>query len=217
MKSMHLEPLGPADWRVLRGARLGALLDSPHGFTSNYALESRWGEPEWRAMFTDATCIVAREDNSVIGLARSIRERKLPRVRYVESIWVAPTHRKRGVCRALLRSIAKRELEEAVAELRLWVLEHNHNAYSAYLALGFEPTGERHFLSALEQFELRLRLNIRDLPDAPATCMDHFLADDRRTELGPSSQQHHRNADVGHTLPPTRELSVSRRGHPSSR
>jgi GNAT superfamily N-acetyltransferase len=160
MESMHLETLKPSDWRVLRDVRLEALLDSPHVFTSSYALESRWGQPEWLATFIDATWIVAREENRVIGLARSIREPKLPEVRYVESIWVAPIHRKRGVCRALLHDIAKREREAAVEELRLWVLEHNRDAYSAYLALGFEPTGAPHFLQAVQQCEQQLTLGI---------------------------------------------------------
>jgi ribosomal protein S18 acetylase RimI-like enzyme len=165
MESMHLETLKPSDWRVLRDARLEALLDSPHAFTSSFAHESRWGEPEWRRMFLASLWMVAREDDLVIGVARSIGEAAHPAVRHLESIWVAPTHRKRGVCRALLHQIAERELQSGVTDLLLWVLEENHDAQSVYLALGFQPTQERQFLHVVGQHEQRLRRPIKRLSD----------------------------------------------------
>ena len=35
--TLELDLLAPVDWRVLREARLAALLDSPYAFTSTYA------------------------------------------------------------------------------------------------------------------------------------------------------------------------------------
>jgi ribosomal protein S18 acetylase RimI-like enzyme len=155
--------LAPADWRVLRAARLCALLDSPHAFTSNYALESNWGELEWRRVLNAATWVVAHEAGKVIGMAKAVMEPELPAARSVESAWVAPTHRRRGVLRALLQKLA--EIDSAV-ELMLWVLEDNHDAQNAYRALGFEPTGERQFLPTVGRFERRLVLRIRAVPEA---------------------------------------------------
>ena len=47
--TLNLDLLAPVDWRMLRAARLKALLDSPDAFTSSYAHESRWEEsdPTW--------------------------------------------------------------------------------------------------------------------------------------------------------------------------
>jgi hypothetical protein len=59
--TLDLQLLNPADWRVLREARLSALLDSPNAFTSTYARESQWGESEWRRLFGGGIWIVARE------------------------------------------------------------------------------------------------------------------------------------------------------------
>jgi GNAT superfamily N-acetyltransferase len=151
--------LTPDDWRVLRDVRLEALLDSPHAFTSNYAQESEWAEPEWRAAFAAATWMVAYEAGRVIALAKSIEELERPFGRHLESIWVAPTHRKRGVFRALLDEIAAKERRDGVTDLLLWVLDDNHDALAAYLALGFEPTGECQPLPAGQQ-ERRLKLSI---------------------------------------------------------
>ena len=115
-------------------------------------------------MFDAATWIVARNADDVVGLARSVGDPARPWTRHVESIWVAPTHRRRGVCRALLSALADTERRMGVTDLLIWVLEDNHGAERAYEALGFEPTGEQQFLPTLERFERRLRLDVRRRP-----------------------------------------------------
>ena len=158
--TLELDLLTPLDWRVLRSARLYALLDSPDAFTSSYARELAWGELEWQRVLHAATWIVARDAQNVIGLAKSASEPGRPATRYVESAWVAPTHRRRGVLRALLRRLAEIHRQMGVTELMLWVLEGNHDAQRAYQVLGFESTDDRQYLPAFEQFECRLRLGI---------------------------------------------------------
>jgi ribosomal protein S18 acetylase RimI-like enzyme len=158
--TLELDLLTPVDWRVLRAARLYALLDSPDAFTSSYAYELVWGEPEWQRVLRAATWIVAREAQNVIALAKSASEPGRPASRHVESAWVAPTYRRRGVLRALLQGLVELEREAGVTDFLLWVLEGNHAAQCAYRSLGFVPTGERQFLPAFGQFERRLRLRI---------------------------------------------------------
>ena len=164
--TLDLHLLTPLDWRVLRKARLEALHDSPRAFTSSFADESGWSEQEWLQMFDAATWTVAREAEEVIGLARSVSEPEQPAARNVESVWVAPTHRRRGVLRALLHTLAERERRMGVTELLIWVLEDNQNAQRAYEAIGFEPTGQRQFLPPFGRFERRLTLCIRGLLDS---------------------------------------------------
>jgi ribosomal protein S18 acetylase RimI-like enzyme len=161
--TLSLNLLAPVDWPVLRAARLEALRDSPHAFMSSYNHESGWQEPDWRRMFNAARWIVAREAENVIGLARSVGEPGRSWVRHLESIWVAPTHRQRGVFRALLHALAEMDRRMGVTDLMLWVLEDNHEAQRAYEALGFEPTGERQPLPDFGRFERRLRLDTREL------------------------------------------------------
>jgi ribosomal protein S18 acetylase RimI-like enzyme len=177
---LELQLLTPVDWPVLRAARLAALLDSPAAFTSNHAQESKWVEGEWRRVFDAATWIVALEAEKAIGLARSVGAAG-HETRHVESIWVAPTHRQRGVCRALLHALAETERSMGVTDLLLWVLEDNHDAQRAYDALGFEPTGERQFLPDFGRFERRLRLGI-GLFNVPA---------------GREAEVHHSGAELG--------------------
>jgi RimJ/RimL family protein N-acetyltransferase len=162
--TLSLQLLTPADWSLLRAARLKALLDSPHAFTSSHINESGWREPEWRQQLDTGTWIIARKAEEVIGLARSTAEPGCPATRNVDSIWVAPLHRGRGVCRTLLQALT----EMGVTELLLWVLEQNQDAQRAYDALGFEPTGESQFLPEFRQSELRLRRRSGDLTESGA-------------------------------------------------
>jgi ribosomal protein S18 acetylase RimI-like enzyme len=176
--TLDLDLLTPLDWRVLRAARLGALRESPSAFTSSYARESRWAETEWRRVFDAAIWIVAREAEVVIGLASSASHPEEQSARHLESIWVAPLHRRRGVFRALLQALAETERRIGVTCLLLWVLEDNHDAQRAYEALGFEPTGQRQFLPAFGRFERQLRFEIptptfvSQLCDAPESITE---------------------------------------------
>jgi RimJ/RimL family protein N-acetyltransferase len=158
--TLELDLLTPLDWRLLRSARLYALLDSPDAFTSSHADESAWSRLDWQRSLHAATWIVAREAQNVIGLAKSVSDPALPASRYVESAWVAPTHRRRGVLRALLHRLAEIDRQMGVTELMLWVLEDNYDAQRAFQALGFDPTGGRQYLRAFGQFERQLRTEI---------------------------------------------------------
>jgi ribosomal protein S18 acetylase RimI-like enzyme len=160
--TLELDLLTPLDWRMLRAARLYALLDSPEAFTSRYADESAWSQLDWQRSLHAATWIVASEAQNVIGLAKSVSVPALPASRYVESAWVAPKHRRRGVLGALLHGLAEISRRMGVTELMLWVLEDNYAADSAFRALGFEPTGDRQYLALIGQFERRLRREINE-------------------------------------------------------
>jgi GNAT superfamily N-acetyltransferase len=164
--TLDVYSLTPLNWRVLRAARLEALRDSPHAFTSSYAQELGWEESEWQRLFDAATWVVAHEAGKVIALARSSCEPERPAARHVESIWVAPTHRRRGVFRSLLHAVAEIERQVDVTDLLLWVLEDNHDAQRAYEAVGFKSTGVRQFLPALGRFERQMGLAIKRILDS---------------------------------------------------
>jgi ribosomal protein S18 acetylase RimI-like enzyme len=154
--------LTPADWPVLRETRLRALRDSPHAYMSRYRSEMLWGERQWRARFDDAAWAVAVERFAVVGLAGLVGG-KPPEAHHIESMWVAPTHRRRGVSRILVNTMVDLGREAGLDHLMLWVLEDNITAWRAYARLGFVPTGERQPIDpGGRRFERRLRLDIRE-------------------------------------------------------
>ena len=154
---LDIKLLAPEEWHVLRTTRLRALSDSPGAFVASCEAEADWGELQWRHLLASATWVVAVESGVVIGIAGVI-----DRIdgRHIESIWVAPSHRRRGVFRALLRDLVDRERANGAHDLVLWVVEDNDNARQAYRRLGFVPTGERQRLAG-SRHELRLRLSTR--------------------------------------------------------
>lgn len=153
---LDIKLLAPEEWYLLRTTRLRALSDSPDAFASGYEVEADWDKGQWQRLLAGATWAVAIEAGTVIGIA-SVVDRYDGR--HVESIWVAPTRRRRGVFRALLRALVDRERANGAHDLVLWVVEDNDDARRVYRRLGFVPTGERQRLSG-ERYELRLRLLI---------------------------------------------------------
>lgn len=148
--------LEPGDWHVLRTIRLRALAESPRAFTSQYRRESRWNEHQWRRRFDTAHWIVALDGHEVIGVAGLVDCH--PEEQHIESIWVAPTYRNRGVFRSLLTGVVEIARRTGLTDLRLWVLEDNRCARQVYERLGFEWTGERQPIRPRHwRRELRLR------------------------------------------------------------
>jgi ribosomal protein S18 acetylase RimI-like enzyme len=157
---LDIRMLAPADWRVLRDTRLRALRDSPRAFTAQYQLERRWSEHQWRQRCRAATWVVALEHGAVIGIAGLVNDHP-EESEHVESIWVAPSHRRRGVSRRMLDTMVDLARRAGLAELLLWVLEDNQLAWCIYTHLGFEWTGERKpIYPGHHRIERRLRLAI---------------------------------------------------------
>ncbi len=93
---LDVQILRPAGWRVLRDTRLRALMDSPDAFTSDYRRERSWSEHRWRQRARTASWVVAAEHGVVIGIAGVVNGHP-GEPAHVESIWVDPDHRNRGV------------------------------------------------------------------------------------------------------------------------
>ena len=158
---VEVSPLTPAEWPQLRITRLRALRDSPDAFASEYQREHRWTKEQWLDMFQSALWVVARSGGRVVGLARSLREPAQPLRRHVESVWVEPRFRRRGITRRLIEGLIERERGAGVNELVIWVLQGNDHARRAYERLGFRPTGERQVLpGGAGRVEERLLLRI---------------------------------------------------------
>jgi ribosomal protein S18 acetylase RimI-like enzyme len=136
-----LDILCAADWQELRKIRLQALADSPHAFVAAYAEEAQPPEEHWRDRIESSTWMVARDDGETIGLARLSTPNDEPpeTVRYIESVWVEPDHRCRGVVRSMVEELEWLASTDGVSRLRLWVLDTNPAAWDAYLKLGFSP------------------------------------------------------------------------------
>jgi GNAT superfamily N-acetyltransferase len=145
---------------LLRTIRLRALAESPDAFTSYYHCERWWTERRWRRRLDAADWIVAVDRGELIGLA-SVVSCNPEEPHHVESIWVEPAYRGRGVLRSLVHYASQLARRCGHDDLWLWVLEDNCCAQLVYERLGFVRTGERQAVDPAHlRFELRMRLTI---------------------------------------------------------
>lgn len=159
---LELRELGPSEWDTLRSVRLRALLDSPSAFASTYRRELAWHEHHWRRWFEGARWLVVEDRGTPIGIAGVVEGRTPDDDRHhVESIWVAPTHRRHGVFRTLLDQAVEIARAANQDRLYLWVIGENRVARIAYTSAGFTRTGERQLLADGERYEYRWH---RDVP-----------------------------------------------------
>ncbi|WP_432944625.1 GNAT family N-acetyltransferase [Kribbella sp. CA-253562] len=167
---MDVEVLTDDDWKLLRDLRLRALDESPGAFLSKADATRAGDEAYWHERCARDTWVIARIGQEVVGMACSVQDPDHSSdARHVESVWVEPAHRRKGVLRAMLRHLV--ESEPGVHSWFVWVLDGNELARDVYERLGFRSTGERQTLAgAVERSEARMRLDdvgIRGLGSAP--------------------------------------------------
>jgi ribosomal protein S18 acetylase RimI-like enzyme len=129
-------------WPVLRDVRLAALLDAPGAFLGDRAVEQARPAEAWQALCGDGSWLLAEVGGAPAGLVRGIRDPDSGDC-YLESMWVAPAYRRRGVAGALVHAAAELARDQARPAMFLWVLDGNAATRAFYLGLGFVGTGRR--------------------------------------------------------------------------
>lgn len=130
------------EWSTLRALRLGALQDSPHAFLGSLAGESKRSETAWRRLAADGVWLVARIGAEPGGVASVVHHPRSAEC-YLESMWVDPRFRRRGIAAALLVGAQRIAASEGRRKLFLWVLDGNATAAATYEGYGFRPSGNR--------------------------------------------------------------------------
>ena len=138
----EIRALNSDDWQDIRAIRLRSLVDAPDAFTSNYSHESAFDETKWRELATTGRWFVAVDDE-MVGVAIGVDGWSGdPKKRGLVGMWVAPSHRRRGIARELLDQVKAWATMEGATKLSLGVRGGNDGAKAAYLNMGMRSCGE---------------------------------------------------------------------------
>jgi len=168
-----LERITVENAAVYRAIRLQALLDSPLAFCSTHAGESRLSDADWKQRVAEmdgesAVGFLALDAGEPCGLVRGYLDETDPRIAFLVSMWVAPSHRRSGVGAALVEAIQHWAAGRRAHQLRLTVISGNAPAIAFYQRLGFTMTGKTDPYPndpALTQYEMaRLLEPLRSIP-----------------------------------------------------
>lgn len=142
------------DARILRDAVLDAVGTSPDSFMMT--IEDVEAQPlaYWKNEIRSSTWAVVQRDNEIVGVVAG----KLPdsdkdqedqaSTRYIESVWITPRLRGRGLGKRLVYYLLEMEYrkDQQIRHYLLWVFATNSVAIKMYEHLGFWPTLESKLL-----------------------------------------------------------------------
>jgi len=132
--------LEPDDWELWRDVRLRSLAEAPDAFGSTLEREQGFAEDDWRLRLESPAVVVELDGRAVAcGAAFS----PAPGRAMVVAMWVEPSHRGRGLSRAVLDPLVAWARDQGLT-VELGVAPGNTAARSAYLSYGFTPTGRTH-------------------------------------------------------------------------
>jgi GNAT superfamily N-acetyltransferase len=129
-----------------RDVRLRALRDSPTAFARKFDDERRLPTETWLARAESnngerAIGYLALDDATSCGIVRGSTNNDNPYIGWVESMWVDPRFRRRGIGQLLIDAIATWASARGFHKLKLNVTCGNDPAIGFYESVGFSATG----------------------------------------------------------------------------
>ena len=144
---IDLELISSQNAQIFKDIRLRALQDSPNAFSSTYAEESKLNDADWvkrATQWSGAKSIgyLALDDRAAVGIAAGILNQTEPSRADLVSMWVASTHRRKGIGGMLVETVVAWARSQNAQVLLLLVTSNNHKAINFYQRLGFSLTGK---------------------------------------------------------------------------
>lgn len=131
--------LSREDWRLLRAARIGALLDSPDSFGETAAEATCRLQADWQSELDEVTWVVMGEVAAMAAIRPALEVSDADA--WIGGWWVAPDARGTGINRELLDALDAICAERAWRRQGLGVWSSNARALAAFSRLGFTSAG----------------------------------------------------------------------------
>jgi ribosomal protein S18 acetylase RimI-like enzyme len=141
-----LQRISEANVMIFKAVRLRALSDTPLAFGSTYAKEAAFPEEEWisraaRMNGEKSIGFLAMDNETPCGIAACFLNQQNLEEAWIVSMWVASSHRQRGVGRQIVDEIRAWARLRQAKRLQLMVTSINNPAILFYEKLGFSQTG----------------------------------------------------------------------------
>jgi GNAT superfamily N-acetyltransferase len=146
---MKVRKLQSHEIALHRELRLRALRDSPESFADSAEEIELRPSSYWEDLTRSVTepgrhvMFLACDGDAVVGSIYGLRDREHRGVARIGGTWVAPSHRRRGIGRALLDAVVSWARDEGFSRLALWAPSANAGALALYDRAGFKNTGRR--------------------------------------------------------------------------
>lgn len=137
--------------KILRSTLRKAIRSSPESFLMTTKDVDAKTLDYWMEEIQTATWVVAQRDGRVIGIVagkhpdagKDAEDRAY--ARYIESLWISPEFRGRGLAEQLIRHLVLEECRKSrtVTHFLLWVFETNLRAIRLYENMGFVLTPDK--------------------------------------------------------------------------
>jgi ribosomal protein S18 acetylase RimI-like enzyme len=151
---LDVVPAGPrrSDAQILQWARSESVSTSPEAFLSTVAEIDEKPEAYWKNELRSSTWLVVEDGDKVLAIAAAKRPddrdkeniTNSPRACFIESVWIAPSVRRRGLGTLLVKYLVEIQRSRGIQDFYLWVFDKNRPAIELYERLGFRPTGLAH-------------------------------------------------------------------------
>lgn len=126
------------DWLAFQDLRLGALQEYPEAFGSSYEEESIMSAESFKEGYNQCEILGAFIEHTLVGCAGFFVQSPL-KMRHrgvLFSMYVAPTHRNKGIANLLVRTVIE-HAKKRVLQLHATVVTNNQLALNLYERNGF--------------------------------------------------------------------------------
>jgi ribosomal protein S18 acetylase RimI-like enzyme len=145
---MLIRALQSNELALHRDVRLRALRESPNAFGQTFDEVNCQPISYWENQTEAVTApgqnimFLAGESNDVCGMIYGLRDPQDEYTGRIGGMWVASSHRRQGIGRALLDAVADWAVEHCLRKICLWVSTKNTTAINLYRKAEFSETGE---------------------------------------------------------------------------
>jgi ribosomal protein S18 acetylase RimI-like enzyme len=141
---IELKPMSPGQWRLHKTMRCAALADAPYAYSNTLEDALKRSDEDWahltRRYTSDPSSITyfAFDNQIACGMSACVIDE---REAEMFGVWVAPTHRRKGVGSALIKFACTWAESYGAVRLNVGVYEDNTGALALYRSVGFCDSG----------------------------------------------------------------------------